>query len=126
MINYSLLLAYIVSIILFLGTPGPVTVLVVKASVKDGFFAGLKTVVGTNTASLILIALSFIIIQGVFSISELALNWLTLIGSIYLFYFSVQILKDKINIQETMNDESSPVTKNHFKDGFVVGISKRL
>jgi threonine/homoserine/homoserine lactone efflux protein len=73
MIDYSLLFAYFLAILLFLGTPGPVTVLVVSASVKSGFKAGLATVAGTNTASLILIAISFIILQGVFSVSETAI-----------------------------------------------------
>lgn len=123
MIDFALLTTYILSIVLFLGTPGPVTVLVVSASIKDGFLAGLKTVMGTNTASLILIFISFIIIKGVFSISEIALNWLTLIGSLYLLYFSIGIIRDKVDIQRTIDENSNKITKNHFKDGFLIGIS---
>ncbi len=123
MLDYSLITAYILSIFLFLGTPGPVTVLVVNASIKDGFLAGFKTVAGTNTASLILITLSFVIIQGVFSVSEQALNWLTLLCSLYLLYFSIGILKDKVDIKQTIEENSEKVTKNHFRDGFTVGIS---
>ena len=123
MIDFALLTTYILSIVLFLGTPGPVTVLVVSASIKDGFLAGLKTVMGTNTDSLILIFISFIIIKGVFSISEIALNWLTLIGSLYLLYFSIGIIRDKVDIQRTIDENSNKITKNHFKDGFLIGIS---
>ncbi len=123
MLDYSLITAYILAIFLFLGTPGPVTVLVVNASIKDGFLAGFKTVAGTNTASLILITLSFVIIQGVFSVSEQALNWLTLLGSLYLLYFSIGVLKDKVDIQRTIEQNSEKITKNHFRDGFSVGIS---
>lgn len=123
MIDFALLTTYILSIVLFLGTPGPVTILVVSASIRDGFLAGLKTVMGTNTASLILIFISFIIIKGVFSISEIALNWLTLIGSLYLLYFSIGIIRDKVDIQRTIDENSNKITKNHFKDGFLIGIS---
>ncbi|OBX84667.1 LysE family translocator [Faucicola atlantae] len=123
MIDFTLLTTYILSIVLFLGTPGPVTVLVVSASIRDGFLAGFKTVMGTNTASLILIFISFIIIQGVFSVSEIALNWLTLIGSLYLLYFSIGIVKAKVDIQKTINENSNKITINHFKDGFLIGIS---
>lgn len=121
--NHTLLITYILSIILFLGTPGPVTVLVVSASIKNGFMAGLKTVMGTSTASLILIAVSFAIIQGVFSVSETALNWLTLIGSLYLLYFALGIIRDKADIQKTIIENADKVTRNHFKDGFLIGIS---
>lgn len=123
MIDFALLSAYILAIFLFLGTPGPVTVLVVNSSVRGGFLAGLKTVMGTNTASLMLIFISFIIIQGVFSISEMALNWLTLFGSLYLLYFSIGVIRDKLDIQKTIDNDANKITDNHFRDGFLIGIS---
>ena len=95
----------------------------VSASVKSGFKAGLATVAGTNIASLVLIAISFIILQGVFSVSETAMLWLSFLGAFYLIYFSITIIKDKIDIQQTVQENSSLVTKNHFKDGFLIGIS---
>lgn len=140
MINTSVLVAYMLAIILFLGTPGPVTVMVVNASIRDGFFAGLKTVAGTNFASLILIVFSFVVIQGVFAVSEVSLSWLTLLGSIYLVYFAIGIIKDKIdvNVLEISKPEAiqkksvqdpanqsrqSNQSRNYFKDGFTIGIS---
>lgn len=121
--NYSLLTAYLLAILLFLATPGPVTILVISASVKSGFRAGLATIAGTNIASLILIVLSFVIIQGVFAVSETAMLWLTFFGTLYLFYFSINIIRDKIDLQKTLQDNSTLVSKNHFKDGFLIGIS---
>lgn len=137
MMNTSVLVAYILAIILFLGTPGPVTVMVVNASIRDGFFAGLKTVAGTNFASLILIVFSFVVIQGVFAVSEVALSWLTLLGSIYLVYFAIGIIKDKIDVnvleiskpeaiqKKSVQDSAnqSKQSRNYFKDGFTIGIS---
>ena len=123
MTNYALLITYILSILLFLGTPRPVTVLVVSTSTKYGFFAGLKTVIGTNTASLILIAISFAIMEGLFSISEDALNWLTLLGSMYLIYFSIGIIKEKADIKKTIAENTNKVSKRHLRDGFIIGIS---
>lgn len=123
MIDYPLLLAYFLAILLFLGTPGPVTVLVVNTSVKSGFKSGLATVAGTNTASLILIALSFVVLQGVISVSDTAMLWLSLLGAVYLIYFSIRIIKDKIDLQQTLQESSGLITKHHFKDGFLIGIS---
>lgn len=123
MIDFALLTTYVLSIVLFLATPGPVTLLVVNTSTKDGFLAGLKTVMGTNTASLVLIIISFIIMKGVFSVSEVALNWLTLIGSLYLLYFSIGIIQDKVDMQKTIANNQPSISKNHIKDGFLIGIS---
>ena len=123
MIDFALLTTYVLSIVLFLATLGPVTLLVVNTSTKDGFLAGLKTVMGTNTASLVLIIISFIIMKGVFSVSEVALNWLTLIGSLYLLYFSIGIIQDKVDMQKTIANNQPSISKNHIKDGFLIGIS---
>lgn len=122
LVNFSVLVAYISAIILFLGTPGPVTVMVVNTSVKQGVKAGLLTVAGTNTASLILIGLSFAVIQGVFAVSEQALLWLTLFGSLYILYFAITILKDRISLNANPKSDTA-ISKHNFKDGFIVGIS---
>ena len=121
-INFTVLVAYISAIVLFLGTPGPVTVMVANTSTKYDFKSGLKTIAGTNTASLILIGLSFAVIQGIFSISEQALLWLTLFGSLYILYFAITILKDRVNLNH-LTDTPISNSKNHFRDGFIVGIS---
>lgn len=121
--DYSLLVAYILAIVLFLGTPGPVTILVINASMKAGFWAGFKTLIGSNAASLILITLSFLMLQGVFSVSETSLNWLTLVGGFYLLYFSVGILREKGDPQINVVNTPAKISRNHFKDGFLISIS---
>ncbi|MDO5650860.1 MAG: LysE family translocator [Moraxella sp.] len=121
--NYTLILTYILTIVLFLGTPGPVTVMVANNSSRYGFLAGFATIAGTNAASLVLIGISFAVIQGLFTVSETALLYLTLFGSLYLVYFAVGIIKDKIDIQSINMSSTKTLSKNHFKDGFVVGIS---
>ncbi len=120
--NFTVFLAYISAIILFLGTPGPVTVMVANTSVKHGIKAGIATIAGTNSASLILIGASFAVIQGIFAISEQALLWLTLFGSLYVLYFAINILKDRVHLDQVA---AVPMQegKHHFKDGFIVGIS---
>lgn len=120
--NFTVFLAYISAIILFLGTPGPVTVMVANTSVKHGIKAGIATIAGTNSASLILIGASFAVIQGIFAISEQALLWLTLFGSLYVLYFAINILKDRVHLDQVA---AVPMQegKHHFNDGFIVGIS---
>lgn len=121
--NYELLFSYILAIFLFLGTPGPVTLLVINNSIKSGFKMGLSTIAGTNLASLILIALSFMVIQGLFAMSETALQWLTLFGSCYLIYFSITILKDKIELSVHNHSNYDVNYWTAFRHGFLIGIA---
>lgn len=122
-INSLLIIGYASAIVLFLSTPGPVTVMVANTSAKYGFKSGLATIAGTNFASLILMAVSFVVIQGIFSVSETALMTLALLGSFYLIYFSVGIIRDKIDLEQMTHDDSIKMSKNHFRDGFMVAIS---
>lgn len=126
MIDISVLFAFIGAVILFLSTPGPVTVMVVNNGIRQGFLASLFTIIGTNLASLILILISFLVLYGVFAINEHFLNYLTLFGSIYLIYFAGCILKDSFDstdlILNTQNQSKQPLSK-YIKQGFLVGIS---
>ncbi|MDO4427140.1 MAG: LysE family translocator [Moraxella sp.] len=126
MLNVYLLFSYIFAIVLFLGTPGPVTAMVVNASLRGGFKAGLATVAGTNTASLMLILISFVVISGVFSINEQALTWLTFFGALYVIYFAIGILKDKaedLQINKELEKTDAKKLSSYFSQGFFVGIS---
>ena len=120
MIDLYLVAAYIAAIVLFLGTPGPVTVLVANASVRGGLGAGILTVAGTNTSSLLLITASFLAIQGLFSVNEQALTWLAFLGSFYLIYFAVPIIFTRVNLQAETVDTPR---KGYFWTGFAVGLS---
>lgn len=120
MIDPYLVGAYVAAIVLFLGTPGPVTVLVANASVRGGLGAGILTVAGTNTSSLLLIAASFLAIQGLFSVNEHALTWLAFLGSFYLIYFAVPIIFSRAHPDE----EAPPAPrKGYFWTGFAIGLS---
>ena len=120
-IDYSLILLYISSIIVFLGTPGPVAVLVANSSVNGGISAGLKTIIGTNIASIILITVSFLMINGIFAANDSALGYLTFFGALYLVYFSIGILKSKVTINDPI--ETQRKSKSWLKSGFLIGIS---
>lgn len=118
--NFQILLLYALALVTLLGTPGPVTILVANAGIKYGFKSALFTLVGTNFASIVLIAVSFVAIQGVLAVNLQALAWLTIIGSVYLLYYSVNIFMSKVIL-----DKGTTTQKNssYFINGFLVGIS---
>ena len=126
MIDVAVLSAFVGSVVLFLSTPGPVTVMVVNNSAKQGFLAGFATIIGTNIASLMLIGASFLVLYGVFQVSEYLLTYLTLFGSLYLLYFAIQIIKDSFNAKPLpldVADKSNQPLMNYVTQGFLVGIS---
>ncbi|WP_114800439.1 LysE family transporter [Moraxella canis] len=126
MIDVVVLLGFISSVVLFLSTPGPVTVMVVNNSSKQGFLAGVLTIAGTNAASLVLIAISFLVLYGVLAVSETMLTWFGLFGALYLLYFALQVIKDSFYATSLSLDKAQTNKKPlavYFKQGFLVGIS---
>lgn len=121
LIDYNLILLYVSSIVVFLGTPGPVAVLVANSSVNGGISAGMKTIIGTNLASIILISVSFLMINGIFSANDHALTFLTFFGALYLIYFSIGTLKSKVNLSLKSLDQNKG--KSWLRSGFLIGIS---
>ncbi|ALO42505.1 LysE family translocator [Pseudoalteromonas phenolica] len=121
LIDYTLILLYVSSIVVFLGTPGPVAVLVANSSVNGGISAGMKTIIGTNLASIILISVSFLMINGIFSANDHALSFLTFFGALYLIYFSIDTLKSKVNLSKESVDKNK--SKSWLRSGFLIGIS---
>ncbi|MCJ8340985.1 MAG: LysE family translocator [Pseudomonadales bacterium] len=118
--DFYLIVAYVAAIILFLSTPGPVTILVMNSSIQNGFRAGLATITGTNLASILLMLASFLVVEGVFSVNNQALKWLALVGSLYIMYFSKKIITSKVLL---LDNTTRKVSKKHFQNGFIIGIS---
>ena len=85
----SVLLAYILSVATFLILPGPVNLFVVNATLKQGIKGTLLAIIGTNLASLVLIATAGILIAGADSLNTLILDLLTLLGGIFLLYYGI-------------------------------------
>lgn len=123
MIDTLLLGAYVVAITIFLVTPGPVNLLVINCTASNGWNSGIKTIIGANAASILLISISFITIYGVLSLSQSIISWLTLFGSIYLIYMAVITFRQTNEV--TLKDSVSSAEKSHrwLLKGFMVGIS---
>ena len=63
----EILIAYIVAVFVLIVTPGPVVALVIRNASLYGFKAAFFTNLGTNFASLLLIAFAIAVILGTFS-----------------------------------------------------------
>lgn len=89
---FEVLLAYILAVFLLVATPGPVVALVIRNASFYGFKVAFFTSIGTNFASLLLIAFATAIILGVFEISPFILSVLSIFGCVFIFYLGFSSL----------------------------------
>lgn len=123
--NYQLLLAYLLSVFIFIITPGPVCALVLR-NAQSGFKNALLTIFGTNLSSLILIGIAVAMILGMIHISESLLTVLSFIGSIFIFYLGYHALFSDIKYRKHFNQQTPILpqnNKNMFLQGFAVAIA---
>lgn len=82
--NTPLLAAYVLSILTLLLTPGPVIALVTRAAARDGYGGAVRTMIGTNLASLTLIACAALMLTGIVALNPQWLAWLGIAGALYI------------------------------------------
>lgn len=111
-----------ISVIIMIATPGPVMILVASAGLKGGYRKALQTIFGTNLASLILIALSILILKGMFSVNETLFLIIKVLGCFYIAYLGYDILKEVFHNKDIAIGALKPIDGGLTK-GFLVGIS---
>ncbi|AUG98645.1 LysE family translocator [Pectobacteriaceae bacterium CE70] len=126
--NIPLLTLYVISIFLLIITPGPVVALIINTTSRCGHRRAILTSIGTNWASLLLIAIAAMVIAGVFSISRTFLNIISLTGCLFLAYIALQSLYQDFRKNNTTGNTisdsiHSEQTNTGFIKGFLVGIS---
>lgn len=120
--NYPEFYVYVVSVIVMIASPGPVMLLVASAGLKGGYGKALETIIGTNLASLVLIALSILILKGMLSINEVVFLTIKVLGCLYIGYLGYEILKEVRQSKDQTIETLKPVDGG-LKKGFLVGIS---
>lgn len=118
------------SITLMIATPGPVVAFVLNSAARGGFKQALWTVLGTNWASLVLIATAALMILGMVTINHELLSWISLAGCIFLAWVAIDGLRSDLgssNNTTAINNPSEPVIKSggikQILQGFLIGIS---
>lgn len=119
--NTALLLTYALTVTLLIATPGPVVALVVNTAASAGRRQALMTAVGTNGASLVLIALAAGLILTSAAIAPHLLTALSLVGCLFIGYLAIaslrQTLAQKADAVVTAN------TRGSLWKGFAIGLS---
>ncbi|MDO4682604.1 MAG: LysE family translocator [Lautropia sp.] len=125
-IDLGLLGLYAITVIAMIATPGPVVVLVTGAGLAGGGRQALRTAIGTNVASLILILLSALVIKGLFAVDETVFTILKLAGAAYIGWIGWEVLREARAAPASGNGNGNGMIKPRvggFGKGFVMAIS---
>lgn len=123
--NLTVLLAYVLAVVVLIGTPGPIVALVMNAASRHGFKYALITVLGSNLASLVLLACAALIISGVIALDAQSLRWISLLGCGFIAWIAVQGLRAELAQKPAL--QSAPLMpvkgRSGFLNGFFLGVS---
>ncbi|WP_052282911.1 LysE family translocator [Kluyvera genomosp. 1] len=115
--NVSLLTAYTLAVLLLLVTPGPVVALITATAARDGRRRAFATLVGTNSASLMLMLLAMLMLLGLVALSPLYLSLLGIAGSLYIGWSALAGLVSQAKPCEAVNHRGGVIR------GFLTGIA---
>lgn len=124
--SFTLLLAYILAIVLLIGTPGPIVALVINAASRHGFKYALATVLGSNLASLVLLAAAALIVSGVIALDVDNLKWISLVGCAFIGWMALTGLRTELKgaAQHAAVTPQAQVRRHSaFFNGFFLGVS---
>lgn len=119
--NFELFALYLLAVTAMIATPGPVVVLVVGVGLSGGARGVFQTILGTNAASLVLIALSVCLLKGLIFLKAEVFELLKLVGAFYIAYSAWGLLRETHATEVPSLVISSPY-RNFFK-GFSLALS---
>lgn len=121
-INWLLYCSYLATISAIIITLGPNSQLMVQQSIVYGKKASLFNALGSATVALLLMLISSIGLQIL--LTPHILQFLSIIGAIYLMYLGISTIKHSKNFTAHDPLQPSQVTGfKFFKDAFLVGVS---
>lgn len=129
----SVLSTYVLTVLLFLLMPGPVNLAVVQAVARNGLRGGWCAVLGSNTASLVLIGLAVLLMHAGGSVHAQFMEVLSVLGGAYLLYYGWEQWRERQHSQtpapvvaEECAAAKQPVVHSDWqiaRSAFAVGIS---
>lgn len=119
--NMPLLAAYMLSILTLLLTPGPVIALITDAAARDGYGSAVRTMIGTNLASLTLIASATLMLTGIVAINPRWLAGLGMAGALYIGSIALRSLLPGCTPQALA--EKQPASHSGLIAGYLTGVA---
>lgn len=121
-LDLSLVALYVASVVSLLVTPGPVTLLVLRAGLAGGMRHAFLTICGSNVASLILIFVSALLIKGLLVVDERVFTLVRLAGCLYIAWIALGMVRDARGPAQAGSAAQMPARAG-FVRGFTLAIS---
>lgn len=121
-LNLTLLSVYIIAVLFLLLTPGPVVLLVTGTAARAGYARAFLTLLGTNLASLVLIAFAVLAIAGAVTLNREYLALLGIGGSLFIGWEAARSLRE-FWAQRAVLVSDKTVQAGGFMRGFLTGIA---
>ncbi|WP_024954037.1 LysE family translocator [Sulfurospirillum arcachonense] len=119
MIDFNLYVAFILTVIFVISTPGPAVLFVIARSVNLGVRGGIYSMLGLACGALVYaVAVAFGLAQLLES-SPQAFLFIKNLGCLYLIYLGLKTILSKENYENT-EEEKIVSAKNLIKEGFLV------
>ncbi|UVM53918.1 LysE family translocator [Pseudomonas sp. B21-012] len=119
--NSALLATYALTVVLLIASPGPVVALVVNTTARAGRKQALLTALGTNGASLVLIALAALLIFSSAAINPLLLSALSVFGCLFIGFLGLGALAELRRPAHAAAPHA--VRQGGLWQGFAIGLS---
>ncbi|ROL72698.1 LysE family translocator [Pseudomonas vranovensis] len=119
--NSALLATYALTVVLLIASPGPVVALVVNTTARAGRKQALLTALGTNGASLVLIALAALLIFSSAAINPLLLSALSVFGCLFIGFLGLGALAELRRPAHA--SAPAAVRQGGLWQGFAIGLS---
>jgi len=119
-------LYYLLAVLVLTASPGPSVLLCMTKAVTEGFRASIFTALGSLTAIVSIMTLSFTGLGVVIASSELAFNIIKWSGAIYLIYLGYKALtstQETYHLSDTKEKHLKTSKVSLFTSGFIVGAS---
>jgi threonine/homoserine/homoserine lactone efflux protein len=121
-LNTALLVTYALTVLLLIATPGPVVALVLAAATRQGARQASMTALGSNAASLILIAVAAWAIAAGAALDPAWLLGLSVAGCLYVGYLGVETARGASSRSCAPDAPGAPVRSSGLRQGFLVGL----
>ena len=124
-IEPELYAAFVFATALLILMPGPIVTLVIANALKHGTATGIRTVIGANSGSIVLITAGALGLSTILAVAADIFEWIRWAGVAYLVYLGLRewrsALTAKPDASEMLPPDAKP--KGVFWHGFVIAIT---
>jgi homoserine/homoserine lactone efflux protein len=119
-------LLFFTAIVIVIAIPGPLSLLMINSTLKQGIRASAPVIFGGSFASSILLIISASGLGAIVVSSELAFNAIRYAGAAYLFYLGIKLIRpaaEQSRVDKPDSDPQSDSKTSLFHQAFLMGIS---